>query len=371
LWRDRLDGGQEEASDLRAIFTGASLGLAFLWRNHAIVSSVAVLAGYLLLTGMRPLRPRIWMIGAFSFFVSLQVIVNLLSGHGVLETAQAFNIYKFFYGINDTYPPTPEMIEKFSMLDAVLSNPKWALDSYLLSFNYLVSFGWTALVCFLLSPKGRLSHFSLFLLFFTLVYSIPVAVGGSPRSPIMLMAAYVPSFALMVAAITDFAGRFFTSPKWVSGVVGILFLATSAQLFYGWLIYDTDFIRTSRSERKVLSVIEQTLISSGMKSPTEVFADRYDFYTPNKMPYRSRQIGNWSQDWVWGYADEFPPLPNESWDSFSVACREQGIRFLVLSPNSRYRGDIFPPIYSQEVDIETLGLQFIAQRGNIRIYTFK
>jgi hypothetical protein len=89
------------------------------------------------------------------------------------------------------------------------------------------------------------------------------------------------------------------------------------------------------------------------------------------MPYRSRQIGNWSQDWVWGYADEFPPLPNDSWESFAAACREQGIRFLVLSPNSHYRGEIFPPIYNNEVDIVSLGLQFIAQRGNIRIYKFK
>jgi hypothetical protein len=94
-------------------------------------------------------------------------------------------------------------------------------------------------------------------------------------------------------------------------------------------------------------------------------------YMPYEMPYRSRQIGNWSQDWVWGFSDEFPPLPNDSWDSFAAACREQGIHFLVLSPNSFYRGDIFPPIYHQEVDLGPLGLQFLAQRGNIRIYKFE
>jgi len=371
LWRDHLDGEQEQPSDLRAILVGLSLGMAFLWRNHAIVSSVAVLAGYFIFAGIRPFRPLVWMVVAFAFIVALQVIVNLASGHGMLETAQAFNVYKFFYGINDTYPPAPEVIEKFSLINAVMSNPQAALDAYLLSFGYLVSFGWTAAVCFVLSPKGRVSRYSLFLLFFILVYSIPVAIGGSPRSPIMLMAAYVPSFALMVLVLTDLVGKFLSPGKWVTGLVGILFIAASAQLFYGWILYDIDFIRTSRAERKVLSVIEQTLISSGMESPNEVFADRYDFYTPHKMPYRSRQIGNWSQDWVWGYADVYPPLPNDSWDSFSAACKEQGIRFLVLSPNSFYRGDIFPPIYHQEVDIESLGLQFIAQRGNIRIYKFE
>lgn len=371
LWRDRLGGEQDQPNDLRAVSSGISLGLAFLWRNHAIVSSAAILAGYFLFAGIRPLRPRAWMTGAFLFVVSLQVMVNLVSGHGVLETAQAFNVHKFFYGIDDTYPPTPQTIEEFSIIEAALNDPRGALDSFLLSFTYLASFGWTAAVCFLLSPKGRLSRFSLFLLFFTLVYSIPVSVGSSPRSPIMLMAAYVPSFALMAAAFADAARKFFPSRKQWTTLTGILFLAASAQLFYNWLSYDMNFVQTSRSERRTLSAIEQTLLSVGMKSPLEVFADRYDFYTPNKMPYRSRQIGNWSQDWVWGYAEEFPPLPNDSWQSFSAACREQGIRFLVLSPNSHYRGDIFPTVYDHEADVDSFGLQFIAQRGNIRIYKFE
>lgn len=96
LWRDRLGEKHQEPDDLRAILIGLSLGMAFLWRNHAIVSSVAVLFGYVILTGIRPLRPLVLILGAFIFIVSLQVIVNLVSGHGALETAQAFNIHKFF-----------------------------------------------------------------------------------------------------------------------------------------------------------------------------------------------------------------------------------------------------------------------------------
>jgi len=371
LWRDQFEEKQETLSDLRAALIGLSLGMAFLWRNHAIVSSFAVLVGYFIFVKIRPFRSSALIIGTFFAIVCLQVAVNLVSGHGAFETAQAFNVFKFFYGIDDTYPPVPEVIEKFSLIDTVLQNPQGALENYLISVWYLVSFGWTAAACFLLSPRGRISRYSLSLLLFVVLYSIPVAIGGSPRSPIMLMAAYVPSFALLVVVLTDLVGRIFSPGKWMTGLVGIVFIAVSAQQFYGWILNDAGFIRTSHAERKVLSVIEQTLIFEGMKSPTEVFADRYDFYTPNKMPYRSRQIGNWSQAWVWGYADEFPPLPNDSWDSFSAACKKQGIHFLVLSPNSFYRGDIFPPIYHQEADIESLGLQFIAQRGKIRIYKFK
>jgi len=371
LWRDRFGEKHEEPNDLRAVLIGLSLGMSFLWRNHAIVSSVAILLGYFIFAGIRPLRTLVLILSAFFFIVSLQVAVNLVSGHGALETAQAFNIHKFFYGINDTNPPTPAEIEKFSLIDTFMSNSQSAINTYLVSFRYLVSFGWAAAACFLLSPRGRTSRYSLFLLLFIFLYSIPVALGDSPRAPVMLMAVYVPSFALLSVVITDWVGKKITLNKWTTGLIPLLFLVAFAQLFYGWILYDIGFIQNNRAERKVLAVIEQTLVSAGMESPNEVFADRNDFYTPNKMPYRSRRIGSLVQDWFWGFRDEFPPLPNDSWDSFSAACKEQGVRFLVLSPNSHYRGEIFPPIYDQKVDIELLGLQFIAQRGNIRIYEFK
>lgn len=226
------------------------------------------------------------------------------------------------------------------------------------------------MICFLLSPRGRFSHYALSSLIFVVLYAIPVSLGGSPRLAVMLMGMYVSSLALLVVILMDMVGKLFNPNKWATASMGILFVAAGIRLFYGGILYDIDFIRAARAERKVLSVVEQTLITAGMNSPTEVFADRYDFYTPNKMPYRSRQIGNWSQDWVWGFNDEFPPLPNDSWESFSSACKRQGIRFLVLSPNSFYRGDIFPPIYHEEVDIVSRGLEFIAQRGVLRIYKF-
>jgi hypothetical protein len=69
--------------------------------------------------------------------------------------------------------------------------------------------------------------------------------------------------------------------------------------------------------------------------------------------------------------EDYPLLPNDSWESFASASKAQGIRFLVLGPNSYYRGDIFPPIYYEEADLEALGLRFIGQRGKMRLYEFK
>ncbi|MBM3180927.1 MAG: hypothetical protein FJZ86_11300 [Chloroflexi bacterium] len=371
LRRNLLEENQNELSSLNSVLIGISLGLAFLWRTHAIVSAFAIFFGYFLLFGIRPLRSRVLMLSAFLAVFALQVAVNLISGHGAIETAQAFNLYKYFHGVNWTNPPTPAEIEKFSLYEAIAKDRARFFDLYLPLFKYFISHAWASGLAFLLSPKGRYSRYSLFSFVFILLYAIPISLGDSARSPVILMGIYLPSVAVLLVVMTDQIKEYINPGRWVTGLVGTLFVLAGFQIFYGWAGYDSGLIRASRAESKVLVIIEQTLLSHGMKSPSEVFADRYDFYTPNTMPYRSRQIGNWSEDWVWGFSDEFPPLPNDTWEVFARASKEQGIRFLALSPNSFYRGEIFPPIYYGEVELEALGLRFIGQRGNIRIYQFR
>ena len=371
LCQDWFDEEHHDLTDARAILIGTSLGLSFLWRTHASVSIVAIAAGFALLTGLRPLRPRLLMAGSLAAVAGLQVVVNLISGHGALETGQAFNLYKFFHGVDWTYPPTPADIEGFSLFKTIAEDPANAFNLYKPFFFYFVSHAWAAGLAFLLSPRGRFARFSLFSLIFIMLYAIPISFSDSARSPVILMSIFLPSVAVLLAVLTDLGKKHIRPVRWVEWGIAVLFVAFGFNTFYGWAVYDVGLIRAAYAERKVLSVIEQTLLDNGMTSPTEVFADRYDFYTPNTMPYRARQIGNWSAGWVWGFAEEFPALPNDSWASFIEACRGQGVRYLVLSQNSQYRGDIFPPVYNEEVDLEAYGLRFIGQRGLMRLYEIK
>ena len=371
LCQDWFDEEHHDLNDARAILTGISLGLSFLWRTHASVSIVAIAIGFILLTGLRPFRPRLLMAGSLAAVAGLQVVVNLISGHGALETGQVFNLYKFFHGVDWTYPPTPADIEGFSLFKTIADDPANAFNLYKPFFFYFVSHAWAAGLAFLLSPKGRFARFSLFSLIFIVLYAIPISLSDSARSPVILMSIYLPSVAVLLAVLSDLAKQHIRPVRWVEWGIAALFIALGFNTFYGWAVYDVGLIRAAYAERKVLSVIEKTLLDNGMTSPTEVYADRYDFYTPNTMPYRARQIGNWSAGWVWGFAEEFPALPNDTWESFIEACREQGVRYLVLSQNSRYRGEIFPPVYNEEVDLETYGLRFIGQRGLMRLYEIK
>jgi len=371
LCRNWLDQKKKEPTDPQLILAGVSLGLSFLWRTHAAASIAAVLAGYILLTGIRPLRPLMLLGVALAGVAGIQVTVNIFSGHGPFETAQAFNLYKFFYGVDWTNPPAPADIEGFSLIATIASDPANAFNLYKPFFLYFISHVWAAVPAFLLSPKGRFSRFSLFSAIFIIFYAIPISLSDSARSPVILMSIYLPSMAILLAVLGDLAKKHFPIIRWSEWAVMAVFVVFGFQTFYGWAIYDAGLIRAAIAERKVLSVIEHTLRANGMTSSYEIFSDRYDFYTPNTMPYHGRGIDKWSVDWFWGMKDDYPLLPNDSWEAFSAACKEQGIRFLVLGPNSHYRGDIFPPIYYEEVDIDALGLRFIGQRGKMRLYEFK
>jgi hypothetical protein len=368
LWHDHFSEIQDNLPGLRPILIGASLGMAFLFRTHAVVSAVAIILGYFLLMGFRPVRSRLLMVGAFLFFALIQVIVNLVSGHGAFETAQAFNVYKFFYGVNWAGSPTPQEIERFSILEAFLENPARAMGLYFSTFRVFISYAWASVAFFLLAPKGRFSRYALFSSIFVILYAIPISLGDSARAPVILMSLYVPSLAMLLVILTDQVKSWLNSSRWVAIVVAILFMLAGFQNFRSWILQDIWFIRTNHEEHRIFTMIEYILRANGMKSSVEVFSDRFDFYMPNTMPYLARQVDNYSGDWFWGFSEEFPPLPKDSLESFFRACKEQGIRFLVLSPNSHYRGEIFPQIYHGEVDLEGLGLQFLGQRGNLRTY---
>lgn len=371
LWRSHFDYSMDELSDIASVLVGISLGFAVLFRSHAIVSSIAILFCYALIMGARPFRSRGLMLGAFLVMFSLQVVVNLVSGHDAFETAQNFNIYKFFYGVDWTVSVTPEELKDFSLVETIMRSPKDAWTAYWVVFRYYLVTNWVIALLFLLSPKGRTSRYALFTIIFVLVYAIPVSLSDSARGPILLMGAYVTSIAFLPLAIEDTLKTHLRFSRWaIPAAMGLFFLFLIPAA-YQWMHLDLDFLRTNRAERNILFNVEQVLLKNGMQNPDEVYADRYDFYTPNVMPYRSRLIGNWSGDWIWGFNEDYPLLPNDSWQSFAEACREQGIRFMVLSPNSHYRGDFFPPIYNDEVDLNALGLTFIARRGNLKIYEFQ
>ena len=127
------------------------------------------------------------MIGSFFVVISIQGFANLISGHGVIETAQNFNIYKFLYGVDWLHPPSKGVIEKFSLLETIRSDPRLFLNAYLPAFWGLVVYACPGVVCFFVSTNTSIKKFGLFSAMVTFLYAVPVSLGDSPSAPLILM----------------------------------------------------------------------------------------------------------------------------------------------------------------------------------------
>jgi hypothetical protein len=114
LFKSELDNDHpSHSTNWQCGLAGIALGAASLWRSHAIISSLAIIVVYGLIHRMPFRRGYAILLVAFFIVAGIQPIVNLISGHGAFETAQKFNLYKTFYGIDWRTPPSVETIQDF------------------------------------------------------------------------------------------------------------------------------------------------------------------------------------------------------------------------------------------------------------------
>jgi hypothetical protein len=371
LWEDAFAGMDESHSRWRALLIGACLGLGFLWRTHVIVMSVAIIILAFLFRRIRTLHASALMALAFLGLASIQVAANLLSGHGAFETAQVFNVYKFLFGVDWTTPPTPEDIAGFSLWRLLQTDPWFVINAARPFFQYLVWFAWPGMVCFLLAPRGEIRRFVLFSILTIVIYAIPLSLSDSPRGLLPILGLYLACLGLLLVVLVDRLRGFLPSLKWLPGVVALLVLAFSAGPIFQWILQDRSFLQENRLSHRVFMGIEQILVSRGVTSPDQVFSNKYQLYLPDMPPYTPRHLASWSNDWMWGFVDEYPPLSNESWEAFRQSCLREEIKFIVLSPLAVEQGEFFAVIYEDDFDEDAVGLEFIAARAKMRIYQFK
>ncbi len=371
LWCDRLAGVRANHSVMKMAGGGASLGLAVLYRNHAIVSSILIALVYFFVAGIKPIRYWLIMMGVFFGVVSLQLIANLISGHGLFETAQVFNVYKLFYGMDWANPPPPEVIQDFSITSLFLEDPNHFLQTIFPWFRFLAALAWPGLGCTLIAQKkSAAARFGLFAAAVIILYAIPLSLGDSLRAQLNILSLYLTTLGILIFLLLERVRTIPVQWKGLSSLLVTLVVIAGGYQLIQWSRLDQAFLQKNRAEHTIFESVEQILMQRGMSSSDQVFSDRLDFYLPNQPPYLTRQIEGFYANWMWGYNQEYESLPHETWTEFAEACRQQGIDYLVLSPNSALRGFFFPQIYEAKEEAKTFGLNFDAQRGNLRIYQF-
>lgn len=330
LWKDRLASGSP--SVLNLIVAGALLGASALLRTHCLVLSLAIIASFIVT--MRPFICRYNMLLLLAFFAMLliQVTVNLLSDHGPFETAQKFNIYKFLRGIDFFNPP--EAINE-SVVALLLSDPSRVFWNYLYGFSGIAIYASPAIGLFFLSNKAIIQRFSIFSALSVILYSVPVALGDSPRAPIPLAAiSFVPLTMLIFEAYQKISSHKIITRQ--AKQVSVALAGCSAAIVLSlWASDDWRTIGWARQRSDLLERIEHHLKELGMISSREVFTDSFDVYFRHSQYFIPRFNGGWGVYSLWGYADYNPQIPIGSSSEFLDACVSTGIKFLLLTPKSK------------------------------------
>jgi hypothetical protein len=369
LWRNELAPSQSpQNSPERGILgrgdvlAGACLGLASLWRSHAIVAGIVILLFYAGVMGVKTLwrRKSLWV--TFLFVAGIQVLVNLISGHSIIENAQYFNIYKTFFG-ND-WLTVPEQAND-SLLSLLFSNPGAFFDEYAPQVWKVLLYAWPSVPLYFVSREQSLKRFAAFSGLVILLYSFPVAFGSSPRAPIAITPLAFVAFGFLVSeSWARLAGK---------PILRLAALAAFAAglAWFGWQWYQTNtqFVTDFSDRHERFLRIERKLRRLGLASPDEVFTNNYNFYLPVTPPHYPRSNGGWDVTVTWNFRAEYPELPIETWEAFAAACRAQGVRYLVLSPYSYelapYFGDLYTGTFVPE------GIEILGFDGNYQLILVK
>lgn len=359
--------GPQSGRIMPYVLSGVLLGMASLWRSHFLLSSALVIVGWHLFFRGSSMRTWFGLASGFVITAAIQPAINLLSGHGVFETAQIFNVYKTIHGVDWWNPP---ITIEGSVWSLIAANPQRFFFSYWPEVIGVMTWALAPALCACVPALRQWRSFAMLSLFVTTFYAIPVALGGSVRAIVVLLPFILPCIVLLGIHVWTRLSNTFRRER-VRHAVAIMVMA----LFVGsmgiaWLLQDYSMLRERRFNDDHYRAIRTCLVELGMKSTKEVFIDDSDLYCPEVPPYEYRYNGGWGVYSLYGYNDEFRQLPMSTREALYSACRREGIRFLVLSQNSQRLAPFLNRLYLSSNDA---GSDFIpvAQLGRFRIFILR
>ena len=299
----------------------------------------------------------------------IQVGANLISGHGPLDTGENFTAYITFYGMN--WWRIPADAYTFSTVAQFIKDPAGFIRLFIPLFLNLIVYGIPSLLCVLFLRDVREKKYAWFVLLATLLYSMAVAIGTSAtsRGPFPVLGMTISCGGLLVMELASRGRSLVRSSKPVSIAVILSMVMAVLWSFGSWLQTDWRFLTVYRAQNQAFRQVEKKLISLGMTTPTEAFTNKLGLYFPGTPPFRPYSNGGWENYSTWGYREEYPEMPINSWEDFVEACSAQRIKFLVLSPGAGLVSDYLGSLYNGQFHPEEV--QLIAKIGKTKIFELK
>jgi hypothetical protein len=288
------------------VLAGACIGFGCLFRSHLLVLFIALALSLLLFQNGRRWNTFLGFCAGALPFVIAQGLVQIWSGHGFFENAQAFNIWKTMHGMDWSNPPA---LGHAKALGIIMEDPMLFVSSacnWLLFYSfYLVPLIGVVILALVRSrsnsptiPRSLVS-----LAVAALLYLGVSAAGGS-------ISAFTPVIPIVAACAIPLIGFALSrcSPKFqdrtLSSIAAIIWIGGLT----GFIIY------TMREAGRVndYAKIEKILNIQSRSDALGIYTDDYDFYFPGSNYQAPRTTGGWGEVGLPNYLREFPHIHNAS-----------------------------------------------------------
>ncbi|MBN8221244.1 MAG: glycosyltransferase family 39 protein [Spirochaetes bacterium] len=311
----------------RAGVTGLAFGGAALFRYHTQSVFAITLLFFLLTKRRRSVAIIAPMIGGFMIATLPQSIVSMLAGQMPFQSDFKIMVYRVIHGLNFLDHPTELNLSLFEILTR---NPGKTVIIWLQGLPGILIYALPAILLRSVTKEARYARFCKFSAFVILLYAVPLALGGSERSPLAIsIFCAAPLGGLLIWLRQLYKGRMFSAKALAMSTAMVLLVSIV-------LFIDVNRMRSLQLGLKLSRNIFDFLSeSAGQNSLRESFTDDLFLYYPGHPPYTPRNPGGWAAYGLRGYEKEFPRIPLDSYSIFREEALRQGIKYLILSPLSR------------------------------------
>ena len=309
----------------RALTAGALLGLAALWRHHALPFAAGLIPGFAFV-GRR--NPRLFVAASAgaALVYSLQIFVNLSAGHGPLATHAGFLAHQYMYGVD-----WPEVGGPGDFHGSLLDVFALSRAHFITSWNKVLSSHLPVLVWFFAAAwKGGGADFprkSTALLAGVAPYLLLASLGSSDRAILPV----VPLLAVVVA------GLVFNTPPASPAMrrpLGALFTAALvAWLLASWTM-NTGYGQWRRKLAGHYAEMGRTLAAAGAGDARGVMTNDFSLYFPDLPGFRPVFHGGWNK-YDTGSRNGILPDPALPWAEYRTRLEAAGVKAVALSGRFR------------------------------------
>jgi hypothetical protein len=332
------------APTIMCIVGGMALGAGALMRYHLFVASVFFL--FVCFVFLKNNRRSI-IVSAVAFIATYlpQIAINVLSGHGPLETYHALNLYNLVYGVN--WYHMERIIPLPSAKSIVSGAPFSFIAHYLKGCIGLGIFAIPPIVHgFFAAPERKKYGYCVGV--FCVLYALFFGISASPRAVL----------PIIPISLLFFVKIFFTPalPMRTKNIVVVMILLCGCLFLYK----DARRIAFCKHTSETYRSIETFFIRHGVTNAQEVYTCDLNQYFKSLFPYRPLFNGGWGRIATYRYSEFYPELAVGSIDSLYADCVRHSVRYVALNEDASKLADFCQDLYDGTIIDARFELAFAA-----------